>query len=209
MAQIEDDSNPSVEPDAAVTPTEGASPAVETAAAPAERAPIHHWIGGANEPVPRAVSAVARPIIEGHGLELVGVELSRDGARAILWVYIDRPEGGVNIDDCARVSPEVSAALDVDDPLPETTYELRVSSPGIDRPMMNDADFNRHAGREVVLSLGTPLAGRRKFTGVIVSADASVTVRCADGEHVVPLVAIQKARLRYEDIDIGKRPRKR
>lgn len=206
MAHVEDQNSTTAEPQGDATaerPTPDA--AAEVPVRPAPR----HWIGGALEPVPAAVARVARPVIEGHGLELVGTELSRDGARTVLWIYIDRPEGGVNIDDCARVSPEVSAALDVDDPLPEATYEMRVSSPGLDRPMMNDADFNRHAGREVVLSLATPLAGRRKFTGQIISADEAVTVRCADGEHAVPLAAIQKARLRYDDIDIGKRARKR
>lgn len=204
MTQVDDDALP--QPHEA-TEVPGGTEAPEAAGEvrPAPR----HWIGGALEPVPHAVAAIARPIVASHGLTLVGVELARDGARPVLWVYIDRPEGGVNIDDCARVSPEISAALDVDDPLPASAYELRVSSPGLDRPMMNDADFNRHAGREVLLQLGTPLAGRRKFTGVILSADEAVIVRCADGEHAVPLALIQKARLRYEDIGIGKRAPKR
>jgi ribosome maturation factor RimP len=215
VAIVEDQISPTATPvgDANAERLTGDADAAHTTddsdAAPVVRLAPRHWIGGALEPVPVAVARVARPVIESHGLELVGTELTRDGARTVLWIYIDRPEGGVNIDDCARVSPEVSAALDVDDPLPEASYEMRVSSPGVDRPMMNDADFNRFAGREVVLSLATPLAGRRKFTGKIIAAEEAVTVLCADGEHAVPLAAIQKARLRYEDIDIGKRARKR
>ncbi len=163
------------------------------------------YIGGAQQPVPREVRAVVEPIIVDHELELVGVELLREGRRPVLWVYIDRPgDEGVTIDDCARVSPEVSAALDVCDPLPEA-YELRVSSPGLDRPLMSDADFRRFAGREVQVQLLTPLAGRRKFTGEILAADeTSATLRCADGEHALPLSAIGQARLRYE-LQIGKR----
>jgi ribosome maturation factor RimP len=176
--------------------------------APTAEAPTH-FIGGALEAVPRAVATIAAPALSAAGLVLVGVELAREGHRVILWVYIDRPVGGVTIDDCARVSPEISAALDVDDPLPSSAYELRVSSPGIDRPLMHDADFRRYAGREVQLSLATPLGGRRRFTGVIVTADEAVTLRCADGEHRVPLAMVQRARLRYDDVEIGKRARKR
>ncbi len=148
---------------------------------------------------------MAMPIVAGLELTLVGVELLQEGHRSVLWVYIDRPEDadGVTIDDCARVSPELSAALDVDDPLPER-YELRVSSPGVDRPLMSDGDFRRHVGQEVAIQLLSPLAGRRKFTGEVQGVEADqVALRCADGEHSVPLATIQRARLKF-DFDIGK-----
>ncbi len=169
-------------------------------------------IGGALQPLHARVRTVATPIVNGLGLALVGVELLQEGRRPVLWVYIDRETAdgedgeseGVTIDDCARVSPELSAALDVDDPLPEA-YELRVSSPGLDRPLMSDEDFRRYAGREVQLQLLSPLAGRRKFTGEVIGTDnEQVSLRCADGEHEVPLNAIQRARLRF-DISVGKK----
>ena len=166
-------------------------------------------IGGALQPLHARVRAVAEPIVDGLGLVLVGVELLREGRRPVLWVYIDREgdgdEGdGVTIDDCAQVSPELSAALDVDDPLPEA-YELRVSSPGLDRPLMSDGDFRRFAGREVQMQLLSPLGGRRKFTGEVMGVEGEqVALRCADGEHEVPLSAIQRARLRFE-ISVGKK----
>lgn len=154
-------------------------------------------IGGARRPVLERARAAVAPIVEDHGLELVGVDLGRAGHRPVLWVYIDGPQG-VTIDDCARVHPEISAALDVEDPITEP-YELRVSSPGLDRPLMKAADFERFAGREAVVQTSEPLAGRRKFTGEIVGLrDDGVAMRCADGEHVVPLERIQRASLKYE-----------
>lgn len=161
--------------------------------------PPRRFIGGAMNPIPSRVRAVADPIVEGLGLELLGVELGREGHRQILWVYIDHADG-VSIDHCAQVSPELSAALDVDDPIPGA-YELRVSSPGLDRPLMSNACFSAQVGREAVVQLATPLQGRRKFTGEILEADGeAVRLRCADGEHAVPLDAIQRARLRLGDL---------
>lgn len=164
------------------------------------------YIGGACQPVPAAVRETAEPIIAGLGLELVGVELTQEGHRRILWVYIDGADG-VGIDDCARVSPELSAALDVDDPIPGA-YELRVSSPGLDRPLMRAADFERFVGQEAQIQLSAPLGGRRKFTGELLGLQATaVQVRCTDGEHDVPLALIQKARLRFDMNSLGGRGR--
>ncbi len=168
-----------------------------------ERTP--RWIGGAEEPVPAAVRRIGQPLAAGMGLQLAGVEIGQEGHRVILWVYIDSPDG-VTIDDCARLSPELSAALDVDDPMPGA-YELRVSSPGVDRPLMTDVDFERFAGREAFIQLAAPIEGRRRYTGELLGVDGdTVQIRCSDGAHAVPLSSIQKARLRYEDVPIG-RPR--
>lgn len=162
------------------------------------------YIGSALEPVPTRVREAVRPILDGFGLELLGVELSREGARQILWVFIDHPDG-VTIDHCAKASPEISAALDVDDPVPGA-YELRVSSPGLDRPLMRGVDFETFAGREAQIQLSTPIGGRRKFTGELLGLDETgrVRIRCADDEHHLPLAAIHRARLRYE-LAFGKR----
>ena len=161
------------------------------------------YIGSALQPVPSRVRAAVVPILDGFGIELVGVELAREGARNIVWVFIDHPDG-VTIDHCARVSPEISAALDVEDPLPDR-YELRVSSPGLDRPLMCGRHFADHVGREAQIQLSTPIGGRRKFTGEILGVDdGHVDVRCADDAHRLPLSAIHRARLRYE-VTVGKR----
>ncbi len=162
-------------------------------------------IGGARRPVIERAWAAVAPIVEDVGLDLVGLELGREGHRPVLWVFIDRPEGGVTIDDCARVHPEISAALDVEDPITEP-YELRVSSPGLDRPLVRATDFERFAGREAVVQLSEPLGGRRKFTGVILGLRTdAVALQCSDGEHEVPLELIHRAHLKY---DVGPKPTK-
>jgi ribosome maturation factor RimP len=163
------------------------------------------YIGSALQPVPTRVRDAVLPILDGFGLNLVGVELTTEGGRSVLWVYIDHPEG-VTIDHCARVSPEISAALDVEDPLPDA-YELRVSSPGLDRPLFSGPDFAAYSGREVQIQLSTPLGGRRKFTGEIIGVDdGHVRLSCTDGEHRLPLSTIHRARLRYE-VTVGQKPR--
>ena len=153
------------------------------------------YIGGAQNPTIRRVREAVEPVIEIEGLSFVGAELGREGSRAILWIYIDKNDG-VSIDDCARVSPEVSAASDVDDPITER-YEMRVSSPGLDRPLMTNEDFAAAISEDVSIQLATPMQGRRKFTGVIEAVTgAEVLVQCADGVHSVPLGYIQKARIK-------------
>ena len=153
------------------------------------------YIGGAQTPTLRKVREAVLPVLAADGLKFVGAEMGREGSRSILWIYIDK-DGGVTIDDCARVSPELSVALDVDDPISEA-YEMRVSSPGIDRPLMTNEDFENHRDEQVVLQLSTPIEGRRKYSGSIVAVqDAQLKVACSDGEHSVPLSFIQKARIK-------------
>jgi ribosome maturation factor RimP len=143
------------------------------------------------------------PVIASFGLDLVGVELAQEGNRTILWVYIDHDDG-VTIDHCAQVSPEVSAAIDVEDPLADA-YELRVSSPGLDRPLMSVQDFVTFAGEKAHLQLSTPLEGRRKFTGVLADVtEGGVGIDCPDGEHRVPIAYIKRARLLFE-LERGKK----
>ncbi len=154
-------------------------------------------IGGARRPVPARVRAMIAPIIQGLALELVGVELTRDGSRPVLWVFLDK-EGGLTLEDCSAAHPEISAAIDVDDPIAEA-YELRVSSPGLDRPLMSDRDFARHDGKEVVVQLGEAHDGRRKYTGRIGAlVGEDVEIICQDGTFAVPLEKISKARLKFE-----------
>jgi ribosome maturation factor RimP len=179
----------------------------ETATSP-EPLPELSLIGAARRAVPARVRVAVAPIVEGLGLEFVGVELSRDGSRQVLWVFLDA-EGGLTLDDCARAHPEISAALDVDDPIAEA-YELRVSSPGLDRPLMSDRDFLRFAGREVIVQLSEPHDGRRKFTGRIGPVrDDAVELACQDGTFAVPLEKIGKARLKFDMPQGGHKPGKK
>ena len=130
------------------------------------------------------------PAIEALGYELVELEFPPH----LLRIYIDR-EGGVTVDDCEVVSRQVSAVLDVEDPIPGA-YTLEVSSPGLDRPLRKEADYARFAGQQVKLELTLPKDGRRRFTGTLKGCKAGeVTVEVDGVEHTLPLADIGKARL--------------
>lgn len=103
------------------------------------------------------------PGVRAYGCELVDVELVGGGRHPTLRVYIDKP-GGVTVDDCADVSRQLSAILDVEDPI-AASYTLEVSSPGLDRPLVTTEDFRRQLGETVKLRLYAPRDGRRNFTG--------------------------------------------
>ena len=88
------------------------------------------YIGALRQPnIAKAMSAIA-PIAEAADLQLIGLERSQEGRRTILWVYLDNEEG-ITLDQCGEISPEISAILDVEDPIPEA-YDLRISSPGVE-----------------------------------------------------------------------------
>jgi ribosome maturation factor RimP len=133
------------------------------------------------------------PGVRALGCELVDVEFG-GGQRATLRVYIDKP-GGVTVDDCADVSRQLSAILDVEDPLPGS-YNLEVSSPGLDRPLVTVEDFHRHVGEEVKVQLLRPLDGRRRFKGRLLEATAERIAVEVDGQRFeLALDAIERARL--------------
>ncbi len=112
------------------------------------------------------LQALLAPVVESMGYELVGVEHLGGGRNGVVRVYIDC-EGGVGVDDCARVSHQVSGILDVEDPVPGH-YTLEVSSPGLDRPLFVPAHFESCQGRKVKLKLLRPTdSGSRKLTGEI------------------------------------------
>lgn len=165
------------------------------------------WIGALRQPNLARAMASIRPIVEASGLSLIGLERLQEGRRTVLWVYLDHPDG-ITLDQCGEVSPEISAVLDVEDPIPEA-YDLRVSSPGIDRPMMCSHDFEKYIDHPVQIRLQSPLRGRRKFQGRIVATEmseiegeANVIVRSDDGEHHIPISLIFRARLNYNDDEI-------
>jgi ribosome maturation factor RimP len=134
------------------------------------------------------------PAVTALGYELVGVEFTH-GKTGVLRVYIDHPEG-IGVDDCEKVSHQVSGILDVEDPI-RGHYALEVSSPGLDRPLYRARDFERFAGSEVDLRLLAPLDGRRRFKGVLGGLrDGQVVVKMNDDEElVVALEEIDQARL--------------
>ncbi len=109
------------------------------------------------------IEQFALPVVEELGLELVEIEFRRESGGWILRLFIDR-EGGVNVDDCASVSRDVSAYLEVEEII-NHAYKLEVSSPGLERPLKKDEDFIRFTGRKARIKLKDPVDGQRVFIG--------------------------------------------
>ena len=134
--------------------------------------------------------------VEPLGYELLGVEYVPQGRHSLLRIYIDSPEG-ITLDDCERASRQVSAVLDVDDPI-KGQYTLEMSSPGLDRPLFTAAHFVQFVGHEVKLRLHSPIDGRRKFKAVINRVDGDqihLTTSDTDEEWQTSLDNIEKANL--------------
>ncbi len=128
------------------------------------------------------------------GFELLAVEISGSGGSTVLRAYIDGADG-VAVDDCARVSRQLSAILDVEDPLPGR-YTLEVSSPGLDRPLSKRRHFELAIGQDVNIRTGPRVVGRHRFTGVLRRVTDDTVVVDVDGEpYDIPLLDIVKARL--------------
>ena len=134
------------------------------------------------------------PTVEALGFELWGVEHLAQGRHSVLRVYIERPEG-ISVDDCAAVSGQVSAVLDVEDPI-SGEYTLEVSSPGLDRRLFARAQYGRFLGEIIDLRLRMPFEGRRKFRGQLKGVEGEdVVVQVDDHEYLLPFDAIDKARV--------------
>jgi len=133
-----------------------------------------------------------RPVEE-LGFELCDVEFIKEYGDWVLTLYIDK-EGGVNIDDCERVSRAVDPLLDEADPV-EQAYMLSVSSLGLDRPLKKDADFTRSIGKRIEIKLFAPKNGKKEFTGELVSFnETSIVIRLDSGEMSLERKAIALAR---------------
>ncbi len=115
--------------------------------------------------IDRRLAEIVAPVIEGLGFELVRIRL-QGGKYSLLQIMADRPEGGIDVDDCAAISTAVSAALDVEDPI-EEHYTLEVSSPGIDRPLTRLKDFDVWADYEVRIETSEQIDGRKRFKGIL------------------------------------------
>jgi len=136
----------------------------------------------------------AEPLIEDMGLELVDVQFRREGHGWVLRIFIDR-EGGVVIDHCVQVSRALSAWLEVED-LIDHAYHLEVSSPGLERPLKKEEDFERFSGRKARVKLKKPLDGQRVFTGILEGIEGgSVVLLVDDSPVMLPCENIARARL--------------
>ncbi|GGE22057.1 ribosome maturation factor RimP [Gemmobacter megaterium] len=137
--------------------------------------------------IDRRLAALIQPTIEGLGYELVRIRLM-GGKTRILQIMADTPDGGINVEDCAKISTAVSAVLDVEDPI-EDNYTLEVSSPGIDRPLTRLKDFDMWQGYEARVETTELIDGRRRFKGALAGTD---------GDEV--LITIEEG---GEDLTIG------
>jgi ribosome maturation factor RimP len=152
---------------------------------------------GRKEEILDKIRALAAPLAEQEGLELVDVEFGGGGGRQILRLFIDKP-GGVSLDDCTSVSRAVSTALDVEDPL-EGSYDLEVSSPGLDRPLRTPEHFRKYAGEKVRVKTFGPVPeceNRKTFVGILKGYENEKVVVDVDGKvFQVPRAQVSKAQL--------------
>jgi ribosome maturation factor RimP len=144
---------------------------------------------------PDSLVELIRNSVESIGYELVGVEYrSGEKGGSLVRVYIDHADG-INVDDCAKASHQISGVLDVEDPIREN-YNLEVSSPGLDRPLFSPEHYERYQGSQVKVKLRTKLAGRRRFQGLLVGiSEGQVLVNVDGEEYALPLEQIDSARL--------------
>ncbi len=148
--------------------------------------------------VTSAVRDILQPIADQLGIELVGVSMGNEDGRWILRVTIDC-EGGVTVDHCTRVSRELSVNLDVEDLIP-VKYNLEVTSPGLTRPLKEDKDFERFAGRKVFIKTYRKVSGRKKIRGTLLGLkDGTVKISLEGGINLdVPVEDISSARLDFD-----------
>lgn len=146
---------------------------------------------------------IAAPVADSLGLELVDVEYRQEGGRMVLRVFVDR-EGGITLDDCAKVSRELGEILDVEDYI-RGRYTLEVSSPGLNRQLKKDSDFERFVGRLVKIRTFEPLADsagnmRKTFLGELSGfTDSTACIKLKEGQTAfIPLGKMAKANLEYD-----------
>jgi len=160
-----------------------------------------------------ALEPLITPVVEDSGVELYDIEFVKEGGSRILRLFIDK-EGGVDLNDCERVSRAVSAVLDEHDPI-ETAYRLQVGSPGIERRIVKPSHFRRYVGHKVLVKLFAPhspqdpdaaesvTTGRKKFTGVLSEYDdtGKVTLKDEDGQiWIFEKKQVSSCRLVVDDV---------
>ncbi len=145
------------------------------------------------------IEALITPSLTSMGFKLVQVKFM-DGKRAqTLQIMAERPDGTINVDDCANISRQISAVLDVEDIMP-AAYRLEVSSPGIDRPLVKIADYTAYLGHTAKIETLLPINGRKRFAGVLKAVEEYTVIITVDGQdHALPFADIQSAKLVLTD----------
>lgn len=141
---------------------------------------------------------LVQPILNDMNLELVDIEFKKEGSHWYLRVFIDKP-GGIDIEECGQVSEKLSEKLDDEDPI-EIPYFLEVASPGAERPLKSQTDFEKYVGEYVYMKLYEPIDGEKEFEGTLVSfenetASVEIRIKTRTKKLEVPYSKIAKANL--------------
>ncbi len=143
----------------------------------------------------KQLEEILRPVVEGLGYEFWGIEYRSRGHQSLLRVFIDDVENGIGIDDCEKVSRQISGVMDVEDPI-QTEYTLEVSSPGMDRPLFRPEQYQAFVGHKVQIRLRMAFEGLRRFQGVIKGVEGDdIVVVVDDHEYLLPFDSIEKAHI--------------
>ena len=150
----------------------------------------------------KQLTTIIQPVIEDLGFDLWGIEYMPQKSGALVRIYIDHPQG-ISVDNCADCSREISAILDVEDPI-KSAYVLEVSSPGLERVLFDANQFNDYLGHQAKVKLAQPINGSRKITGTIKSVNEDdITLENELGEYSFNINNVMKARLQpqYDGVE--------
>ena len=141
-----------------------------------------------------AVQAIVQPFLDEHHFELVDIEYVKEGSNWFLRIFVDK-DGGIDIDECGRISEFVSEQLDKHDPIADA-YFLEVSSPGAERPLKKPADVHKAVGKHVYITTYGPVDGAKEFEGTLEAFDEeNVVIRVGKKTHTIPYAKVASARL--------------
>lgn len=141
-----------------------------------------------------AVEALARPFLDENGFELVDVEYVKEGGNRFLRIVVDKP-GGIDIEDCSKISEFMSARLDEEDPISDA-YFLEITSPGAERPLKKAEDFMNAVGKNVFITTYEPVDGAKEFEGVLEAySEEQLTVKSGKKSYTIPVAKVASARL--------------
>lgn len=143
------------------------------------------------------VTAIAEPLLDAEGMELVDIEYRREQMGWVLRLFIDK-EQGITLDDCTNINRELGNLLDVKDPVPHS-YHLEISSPGLNRPLKKEKDFLQFKGKKVRIKTAHPIGNRKNFVGILSDYKAgTIYVSTDQGSFVIPYEEVVKANLEWE-----------
>lgn len=146
------------------------------------------------------IEALITPSLAAMGFELVQIKFLDGKNQQTLQIMCERPDGSINIDDCADISRQVSAILDVEDIIAAAKYRLEISSPGIDRPLVKLADYQNFLTHTAKVETVLPIKGRKRFTGTLKAVEGEDIILTVDGQDVtLPFADIQSAKLVLTD----------